>query len=238
MILAAHQLHYLPWLRYFHKLALADTFVVLDNIQFNKNGWQNRNKIKTPQGAALLTVPVIQKFAQLLTEVRIDSRQAWGRKHWGTLCQHYRKAPHFREHEPFFKKVYEAGWEKLNDLNSEIFFYLVKALGIKTKIIRGTELSMKGEASERLVGICKELGATAYLTGAYAAEVYLDQKIFEREGIELVFQKFDCPHYAQLYPEAGFVAELSVVDLLFNAGPKSLEVLLQGAPSTASARPR
>jgi len=237
MILAAHQLHYLPWLRYFHKIACSDTFVVLDNIQFNKNGWQNRNKIKTPAGASLLTVPVLQKFQQSLSQVRIDRRQPWARKHWGSLQFHYRRAPHFKDHEDFFRKIYDRPWERLNDLNYEILFYLLKTLGIHTRVIRSSELNLKGEATERLVGIAKELGARTYLTGSYAAQVYLDPKPFEREGIKLLYHEFDCLHYPQLYPEAGFIPELSIVDLLFNCGPKSLEILLQGSPSQVSKEP-
>ena len=228
MSLGAHQLHYLPWLRYFHKIAHCDSFVVLDNIQFNKNGWQNRNKIKTAQGAALLTVPVRQKFQQQLSEVEIDKNPVWRKKHWRASEFNYQKAPYFKEHAPFFRGVYEKSWDRLNDLNDEIFFYLVKALGIKTKIIRASELPLKGEATERLVGICKELGARFYLTGAYASQVYLDPELFRREGIELVTQEFRCPQYPQLFPEAGFIPELSIVDLLFNLGPKSLELLTEG----------
>ncbi len=227
MILGAHQLHYLPWLRYFHKIAHCDTFVVLDNIQFNKNGWQNRNKIKTAQGAALLTVPVHHKFQQQLNEVGIDKNQPWQKKHWRAVEINYQKASYFKEHESFFRGVYEKSWDRLNDLNYEIFFYLVKAFGIKTKIIRSSDLPPKGEATERLVGICKELGARSYLTGAYATQVYLDPDLFQREGIELVTQAFKCPQYPQLFPGAGFIPELSIVDLLFNLGPKSLETLMQ-----------
>ena len=234
MILAAHQLHYLPWLRYFHKIAHGDTFVVLDNIQFNKNGWQNRNKIKTPNGPLTLTVPVLQKFQQVLSEVRIDNKLPWRKKHWGALQSNYQKAPYFKDHETFFREVYESSWERLNDLNEKIFSYLLKALGIKTRVIRSSELALKGEATERLIGICKALGARAYLTGSYAAQVYLDQTLFEREGIKLLFQEFECPRYPQLYPEKGFTPELSIVDLLFNHGPKSLEVLLQDSPSQVS----
>lgn len=234
MILAAHQLHYLPWLRYFHKIACSDTFVILDNLQFNKNGWQNRNKIKTPEGANVLTVPVFQSFQQPLSEVRIDTKPPWRRKHWGALQSNYGRAPFFRDHEAFFREVYERPWERLNDLNEKILFYLLKALGIKTRVIRSSELKLKGEATERLVGICKELGAEVYLTGSYAAQIYLDPLPFEREGIKLLFQEFDSPPYPQLYPEAGFIPELSLVDLLFNSGPKSLEVLFQGSPSQVS----
>lgn len=234
MILAAHQLHYLPWLRYFHKIASCDTFVVLDNIQFNKNGWQNRNKIKTPAGASILTLPVLQKFQQSLSDVQIDFKPPWRRKHWGALQSHYQKSPHFKDHENFFRQIYERSWDRLNDLNYEILFYLLEALGIKTRVIRSSDLVLKAEATERLVGICKELGAKTYLTGSYAAQVYLDPTLFERSGIKLLFQEFECPRYPQLYPEAGFLPELSIVDLLFNCGPKSLEVLLQGSPSPVS----
>ena len=112
MILAIHQLHYLPWLRYFHKIASADVFVVLDNIQFNKNGWQNRNKIKTDQGELILTVPVLHKMGQSLAEVEIDNKQPWRRKHWGAISNHYRKATFFKEHEPFLRGIYEKDWRK------------------------------------------------------------------------------------------------------------------------------
>ena len=231
MILAAHQLHYLPWLRYFHKIASADTFVILDNIQFNKSGWQNRNKIKTQSGASILTVPVFHKFQQALSEVQIDSNPLWKRKHWRALKSNYQRSPYFKDHEAFFRRVYECSWERLNDLNYEILLYLLKALGIKTRVVRSSELLLKGEATERLVGICKELGATTYLTGGYAVQVYLDPSLFEQAGIKLLFQEFECPHYPQLYPDAGFVPELSMVDLLFNCGPQSREILMgRGAP--------
>lgn len=234
MLVGIHQLHHLPWLRYLHKIATCDTFVVLDNIQFNKNGWQNRNKIKTERGEAFLSVPVLHRWAQHLDQVRIDGKQPWRRKHWGSLSNAYQRAPYFKDHEAFFRKVYEREWEKLNDLNFEILLYLVEALGIRTKIIRGSELDLRGEATERLVGICKELGASAYLTGAYAVGVYLDRGPFEREGIEVVLQSYECPAYPQLFPALGFLPELSIVDLLFNCGPKSLEVLLQKKGAQAS----
>ncbi|HXV27731.1 MAG TPA: WbqC family protein [bacterium] len=230
MILAAHQLHYLPWLRYFHKIASADTFVVLDDIQFNKNGWQNRNKIKTQQGEFLLTIPVLHSFQQLLSEVAIDKKISWQKKHWGTISNAYRKASCFKDHDVFFRQIYEKEWAKLNELNNEMLTYFVKFLGIRTKIVRSSELAVKGEASERLVNLCKELGADTYLTGSFAAGAYLDQAMFEKQKIEVKRHAFECPVYPQLYPEAGFIPELSIVDLLFNCGTKSLEVLMNSAP--------
>ena len=228
MILAIHQLHYLPWLRYFHKIASADVFAVLDNIQFNKNGWQNRNKIKTDQGALTLTVPVLQKMGQSLDEVEIDNKQSWRRKHWGAISSHYRKAPFFKEHEPFLRGIYEKEWRKLNDLNYEMLFYFVKVLGIKTRLFKSSEMELRGEATERLVNICADLKADSYLTGAFAAQEYLDENLFAQAGIGLNMHEFDCPVYPQLYPEKDFIPELSLLDLLFHCGPESLSVLMSG----------
>ena len=233
MILAIHQLHYLPWLRYFHKIASADVFVVLDNIQFNKNGWQNRNKIKTDQGPLILTVPVIHKMGQSLSEVEIDNKQSWRRKHWGAISSHYRKAPFFREHELFLRGIYEREWQKLNDLNYEMFFYFLKALGIKTRVIRSSEMNLRGEATERLVNLCKDLGASAYLTGAFAAQEYLDENLFAQAGIGLRLHEFEAPVYSQAYPGKDFIPELSILDLLFHCGPESLSVLMGRKPQNA-----
>lgn len=224
---AIHQLHYLPWLRYIHKIAVSDVFIVLDNIQFNKNGFQNRNSIKSPQGRQVLTVPVLHQFAQNLEEVCIDNKQNWQRKHWGSLQNNYRKAPYFADHAPFFREVYEVrSWEKLNDLNRFMLEYFLKALGVKTRIVYGSALNVPGEASERLVELCKAVGASAYLTGAFAAGQYLQPELFREAGLTLETQEFKAPEYSQLYPEKGFIPELSVADLLLNCGPRSLDVLM------------
>ena len=226
MLVAIHQLHYLPWLRYIHKMAQADVFIALDGIQFNKNGWQNRNKIKGPAGPLLLSVPVLHKFAQNLDQVEIDAKQPWQKKHWGTIRSHYARAPYFEEHEPFLKKIYETPWRKLNDLNDAMLAYFVRALGIQTRIVRGSDLPAAGEATERLVNLCKAVKGTEYLTGAFAAGAYLEPELFERAGIKLVTQEFQAPEYAQQYPAAGFAPEMSVLDLLLNCGPRSLEILM------------
>ena len=228
MILAIHQLHYLPWLRYFHKIASADVFVVLDNIQFNKNGWQNRNKIKTDQGELILTVPIFHKMGQTLAEVEIDNKQPWRRKHWGAISNHYHKAPFFKEHETFLQGIYEREWRNLNDLNYEMLFYFLKALGVKTPVMKSSEMNLCGEATERLVHICKGTGADTYLTGAFAAQEYLDERLFAEAGIALRTHEFECPVYPQAYPERGFVPELSILDLLCHCGSETLSVLMSG----------
>ncbi|MCB9800526.1 MAG: WbqC family protein [Candidatus Omnitrophica bacterium] len=234
MLVGIHQLHYLPWLRYIHKIASCDVFVILDTIQFNKNGWQNRNKIKTSQGAKILTVPVLHKRAQNLSEVEIDTKQRWAKKHWGTILAAYQKAPHFDEHRKFFEEIYSREWEKLNELNHEMLSYFVNVLGIKTKIVHGSDMELRGEATERLVNICKDLTASAYLTGAYAAEAYLEEELFKAAGISLTAQQFKCPEYCQQFQSLGFIPELAILDMLFNCGPRTLEILMQSGISSSA----
>lgn len=141
MILSAHQLHYLPWLRYFHKIAKSDVFVVMDNIQFNKNGWQNRNKIKCSTGWMYLTIPIYNKFQQNLDEVKIDNTQNWRDKHLKALLNNYGKAKYFKEYKSFFEKIYSTHWDSLNDLNYEMFYFYLKTLRIKTKIVKASDLN-------------------------------------------------------------------------------------------------
>jgi hypothetical protein len=227
MILSAHQLHYLPWLRYFHKIALSDVFVVMDNIQFNKNGWQNRNKIKHANGWMYLTVPVLHKFQQRIDEVKIDVSQKWRQKHWGALTLNYGKARFFNEYKPFFEGIYQQKWENLNAINYEMLEFYLRSLNIQTRIVKSSDLNVEGTDSTRLVSICKKLGADTYLSGAYAAGVYLDEQVFNDAGISVSLQEWHCPEYPQQYPKAGFVPDLSIVDLLFNCGPASRDILLQ-----------
>lgn len=228
MLVAMHQLHYLPWLRYFEKIARADVFVVLDNIQFNKNGWQNRNRIKSASGAMLLTVPVQQKFAQRLDEVRINNNLPWRRKHWHAIAQHYAHAPYFREQAPFLESVYTQEWEVLNELNKAMFDYFLSSLDIKTHIVYSTDIPTTTTASERLLEIMRAVDGDAYYTGAYATQTYLDAALFEKAGIRLVIQDWKAPRYPQLHGD--FVPDLSILDLLLHCGPESLKILLEGCP--------
>jgi hypothetical protein len=117
VVVGIHQLHYLPWLRYFHKIECSDVFVILDDIQYNKNGYQNRNRIKTPQGDLMLTVPVFDRFAQSLDSVRIDNKRNWAAKHWRSIEQSYRRAPYFERYAPVLSAFYQRPWETLNELN-------------------------------------------------------------------------------------------------------------------------
>lgn len=225
MLVGIHQPHYLPWLRYIEKIARCDVFIVLDNIQFNKNGWQNRNKIKTLQGATLLTVPVHAPIGVNLDSVQIAAPFDWRKRHWRTIEQNYRRAPHFSRYAESLEAMYAQSWSSLVELNMRMLENFVAALGIKTRVVRSSELDVPGTANDRLINLVRAVNGSRYYSGAYALEVYLDPVQFAEAGIAIEFQKWTCPVYAQLHGE--FIPDLAVVDLLMNCGPKSLAVLME-----------
>ena len=207
----------------------------MDNIQFNKNGWQNRNKIKCQDGWMYLSIPISHKFQQRIDEVKIDNAQNWRQKHWNTLVMNYSKAKYFKDYKDFFEKLYKQDWDSLNEINYEMLYYFLGVLNIKTKIVKSSDLSVDAIASERLVNICKKLCADTYLSGAYALEVYLDENAFKEAGIKIVLQEWHCPEYQQQFPQAGFVPDMSIVDLLFNHGPEARNILFKNAHPTFKA---
>jgi len=223
MRVGIHQLHYLPWLRYFEKIARSDAFVLLDDIQFSKNGWQNRNKVKTANGLAVLTVPVRMKAGQTLDEVRIHNDVPWRKKHLRTIEQAYARAPYFDAYVPFLRDVYGREWERLNDLNLRMLRFYLDALGIATPVYRSSELNVSGEATQRLVNLVKAVGGDAYYSGAFALDAYLDGALLEANGIALELQDWRAPEYPQLHGD--FAADLSIVDVLMNCGPNALDVV-------------
>lgn len=223
MLVAIHQPHYLPWLRYFEKIARSDAFVVLDTVQFTKNGWQNRNRVKTPNGVALLTAPVHAECGAPVGAVRIRDDSGWRRKHLRTIEQSYARAPYFAEHAPFLRDTYGRPWERLGELTRYMLSYFVEALGLATRVLYASELGVEGTATRRLANLVKAAGGDRYYSGAFALDEYLDQALLEREGIGLELQQWTCPEYPQLH--GPFVPDLSIVDLLMNCGPDSLATL-------------
>lgn len=236
MIIAVHQPHYLPWLRYVEKIARSDVFVLLDDVQYTKNGWQNRTRIKDAGGWMYLTVPVLGAFGKPITDVRINTQTRWRAKHWTALETNYARAPHFRRYRDLLRPLYERPWEGLCDWNLATLEALLRALGIRTRFVRSSHLGICGRGTERIVAICRALGAAAYLTGDYAASRHLDVDQFAPAGIEVQRQGWQCPPYPQQHASAGFVPDLSIVDLLFNAGDESLAVLTRrGRPAVECA---
>ncbi len=217
---------YLPWLGFFEQMSRSDKFVLLDDVQYTRRDWRNRNRIRVRENWIWLTVPVQQKsrFSQSLLETRIDNSVSWRRKHLETLRQHYCKAPFFEKYFPRCQQVYEKDWTFLFDLCLETINLIKEEMGIETPLLRSSEMKLSGEKTERLVSICRELGATHYLSGESGSD-YISQEDFSNPGIELEYQNYEHPVYPQRYP--GFVPHLSTIDLLFNCGEQSLSILKQ-----------
>ncbi len=171
-----------------------------------------------------MTVPVKTKerFNQLICEVEIDNVNPWRRKHLHTLMQNYRKAPFFDKYAPFFNDFFQREWSSLNELNQDCIHYLLEQLGIQIKVLPASTLKPEGKKSDLILDICKKVGADTYLSGISGKE-YLDESSFQRNGIPILYQEFHHPIYQQLYDP--FIPCLSVVDLLFNYGDKSLDVI-------------
>lgn len=223
MIVAVHQPQYLPWLGYFEKIARADRFVVLDIVQYKKNEFQNRNKIKTGQGWQWLTVPAQYKFPMTIAEVPIGNNVNWRNKHMQALISNYSKAPFFDTYRASFEALFQQEWDKLTDINQATLKLIAKELDIETPIDTPTHWDLSEDPTGRLVDICKHLGATTYLAGAGGHD-YMDLTQFEKAGIHVTFQTFTHPVYPQLFGD--FEPYMSAIDLLFNCGSKSKAILL------------
>lgn len=223
MIVAVHQPQYLPWLGYFDKIDKADIFILLDAVQFKKNEWQNRNKIKTAQGWQWVTVPVTYKYPQLISEVEVNNRDKWRHRQRQAILTNYRKAPYWNVLESFFDEIFESTWQYIADLNIHVVKKLVEILGIKTPLLVASELGEFPEDPDgRLIALAQHVGADVYLAGA-GGKGYMNLDTYSAGGIRVVFQEYDHPRYSQLFGE--FEPYMSVVDLIFNHGAESLEII-------------
>jgi hypothetical protein len=225
-IASIHQPQYLPWLPYCAKADGCQVFVYLDNVQYQKNGVQNRNQIKTAQGAQWLTVPVNASSDTTIRETRIAD-QRWTKKHLQSIRQNYARAPFLDLFEEGLRPILEQPHEDLAGLNIAVTEWLFRSLGIGCKRIRASELKVAGMKDDLVIAICKAAGATVYLSG-HGAKCYQDEKKFRAEGIELRYHEYHNPTYAQCHPAGGFLPDLSSLDLILNAGPDSRAVMLSG----------
>lgn len=219
MIVTIHQPEYLPYIGFFDRIAKADTFVILDNVQYQKNGFINRNKIKNSQGWQWLTVPVKQREAlNQINKVEINNEIDWRDKHWKAILYNYNKAPYFKKYSDFFEEVYKKDWNLIADLDVYLIKGIMDPLGLKKQIKIASSLGVKGKADDLLINICKAVGADTYLSGPGPEDKnyreYMDLKKFKKQNIKVIFQEFTRPIYKQQFGE--FIPNLSIIDLLFN----------------------
>jgi hypothetical protein len=222
MILAAHQPQFMPWLGYFAKMLSCDIFIALDDVQYKKNEWQNRNRIWSASGGQWLTVPVMHKFPQNINEARINNTARWKEKQLRTLEQTYSRAPGLAFIREKLEGFYSDKYETLSGINSASMELLRGMLAVRTKMEFSSSAPVEGKASLRLVNLCRRFGADTYLAGAGGRD-YMDMELFEKAGIKVLFQEFRHPVYAQ--PGGGFVPDLSALDLIFNTGENAAGVL-------------
>jgi hypothetical protein len=215
---AIHQPQFLPWLGHFQKVRTADVFVFLDNVQFQKNEFQNRNRILTVDGVRWITVPVSYSFGDPIKDVAIAGRRPWQRKVWGVIEHAYCKAVHFGEFGEPLRKLVDRPWDNLAKINMASVEWVMDCFGIATPTRIASELpDCTPDRTGRLVDICRHLGADTYLSGSLARR-YLDVDQFARAGIKVEFQQYEHPVYSQLHPREEFVSHMSAIDALFNCG--------------------
>ena len=223
-VVAIHQPNFIPWIGYFNKIAHADIFIFLDDAQFSKNSFINRNRIKTVQGAQWLTLPVNVRFGQLIREVGF-ANQTWPKKHLKTIEQNYKKAPAFEEYYPPFKVLIEnTQYENISELNISIIEHISKWLELKTDFYHSSKLKVEGMGDDRLISLVKAVNGNVYLSGKGGAK-YQNPDKFKKADICLQYYNFVPLQYPQLWGE--FIPGLSIIDLLFNCGKESSKIIIQ-----------
>jgi WbqC-like protein family len=226
---AISQPAYLPWLGYFDLIDQADTFVLLDSAQFEKQSWQHRNRIKTPTGLQWLTVPVLfrGRFGQRIQDVEIRDPDFF-RQHLRAVELNYRRSPFFEQFFPEFSEMLQrCSGSPLVELNQTLILWFCRILGIRSRIVRSSDLDEKGKRCELLINLCRRLQSRSYLSPLGSA-VYLlnDLNKFAEAGIEVEFQHYEHPVYRQLF--GPFQSHASALDLIFNEGDAAMAIVRSG----------
>ena len=226
MIVSTNQPYFAPYPGFFYKAHLSDYFVILDDVQFpHKTTWISRNRFKNDQGTLWMTIPVLKKGVglQKISQIRICHAGNWKKKHLRSFQNAYANAPFLRDHAALLKRALSSIDDCLLDLNLKVIDYIINYLKIETRMVLMSELGVAGKGTRLIIDICKSLGATQFLVQS-SALAYYDPAQFKSEGLELV--SFKKPEY--IYPQmwGDFIANLSILDMMFTCGPKSREIVL------------
>lgn len=220
---------YIPWRGYFHQIAKADVFIFYDDVQYDKRGWRNRNRIKTPDGVKWLTIPVHSRGAQIenipIHHIQICNDRPWKKDHWRTIEFAYGKAPYYAWVKDYLEAMYCREDVFLADFAIQTTMNCARLLGLeKTEFLRSSALTgVSGVKTDRLLSILKTVGATHYISGP-SARNYLEEEKFGLAGITLEFMDYHYPKYEQLYPP--YDPQVSILDLMVMEGPRTLEFIL------------
>jgi hypothetical protein len=222
---------YIPWRGYFHQVLKSDLFIFYDDVQFDKHGWRNRNRIKTANGPQWITIPVISAGALensiRLNQIPIDWNRKWNEKHWSMISQSYSKTPFFQTTSEWLHEYYQRKPIFLADFTIELTKDIARQMGLaKVEFMRSSELKgITGVKTDRLIQILTSVGATHYISGP-SAKAYLEEEKFSKVGISLEYMEYDYPPYPQRYPP--FDPHLSILDLMFNTGVEALNFIEPG----------
>lgn len=220
-IVTIHQPEHLSYLGFFHKVSMADTLVLLDNVQYEKNYYQNRNKVYTSQGVQYVTVPVNDP-SRKIREVLIapEFEKSVRRKNMQTIEQAYSKSPYWKVYGNAFLDIYNMDVERLAAYNEMLLKFVLDCLHIDVEVIRASELGVKGAKTDLLLDICHKAGADKYISGISGLD-YLEEWKFD---IPVEYQEFVHPAYTQ-WGKSDFQPYMSVIDALFNVGSDIMEII-------------
>ena len=225
MIVAALQPGYLPWLGFFDLMKRSDLFVIEDSLKYTKQDWRNRNRIRTAQGSAYLTVPVKRGAPSLpINEVQIDNSQPWRRRNWNLLRENYGNAPFWSTYEPFLSETFGRAWSRLIDIDLWFIEFLAREFSISTPTTLLSDLDVKfsTDKTQSLVDLVRTVGADIFLEGS-SGRNFIDTDQFEAAGLGIAFQDYVCRPYRQQFEP--FISHLSAIDLLLNEGPAGSEFI-------------
>jgi len=221
-LISIRQPGYFPYLGFFKKIESVDVFVFLDDVQYTRSDWDNRNKIETTDGPMWLTIPILNKSKEFLNEVEIDHTQNWIYKHKSAIKFSYQNTPFFDLYWKDIESILDKKYTKLIDLNMKLINYFKSVLDINTETVFSSDLKINSNGSEKLCQICMKLKADTYLSGELGQN-YLDLKLFENNQIKIIFEEFKHPTYSQM--NSKFLPNMSIIDLLFNEGDNSINIL-------------
>ena len=214
---------YMPNLGFFKKIQSCDLFVFLDSVQFSKDSFDNRNRIKTDFGTEWITVPLKRPvFGKKLNQVSISYDSDWIKDHSNLIFENYKSAPYFSSYWYEIERILNQKSKLLIHLNLHLIDYFLKTLQITTETLKSSEFLISKNKTERLVEICSQLNATCYISGI-GGKSYIDESLFKKSKIKLIYENFIHPKYNQLHGD--FIKNMSIIDLLLNEGPKSSKIL-------------
>jgi len=228
---AGHQPNLYPYAGFFAKIANVDRFVIADNTQYVKKEYHNRNRIKLLDGTVSwlsISVKNSGNYRQKINEAEIDDSQDWKRKHEKSLLVNYRKSPYLELFLPNFQELFSMDWVFLSDFNIAVIKLCVEILQINTPVMIASELGVSGDSSSYILDICRKTESDAYMHGKHAYD-YVDFEFLEKEGIKNIIQDYKAVEYQQVSGE--FEPNLSILDILFNCGPESRNIILDGHSS-------